>query len=137
MGHSGADQWIIKGRDSKGEESPLLTINFVIEAVPYFEMDASSFGNDPNSMCIAPRPSIFYGGTTYANNVDELAIGDFIYTDENLNNKVTGTNASSLITVSDTTKTKILNIGAGGQITSMQDCTDTGDSSSTGVLLRY
>ena len=133
VGHSGADQWIIKGRDSKGEESPLLTINFVIEAVPYFEMDASSFGNDPNSMCIAPRPSIFYGGTTYANNVDELAIGDFIYTDENLNNKVTGTNASSLITVSDTTKTKILNIGAGGQITSMQDCTDTGDSSSTGV----
>ena len=133
VGHSGADQWIIKGRDSKGEESPLLTINFVIEAVPYFEMDASSFGNDPNSMCIAPRPSIFYGGTTYANNVDELAIGDFIYTDENLNNKVTGTNASSLITVSDTTKTKILNIGADGQITSMQDCTDTGDSSSTGV----
>ena len=134
LGHFGGDTWVIIGQDSKEEQSAPLTINFAIEAVPYFEMDASSFGSDPDAMCIAPATTNVYGGTTYANNTSELSIGDTVYYDQNLSNKVTRpSNTAIYIKVSDSSKTRVLGINANGVITSIKDCESNANSISTAV----
>ena len=134
LGHFGGDTWVIIGEDSKSEQSIPLTINFAIEAVPYFEMDASSFGSDPDAMCIAPKTTNVYGGTTYANNVSELSIGDTVYYDQNLTNKVTRpSNTAIYIKVSDSSKTRVLGINANGAITSIKECESNANSVFTPV----
>ena len=136
-GYFGNDSWVIKAIDSKGAESAPTTINIEVEYSPVFSFQISSFGSDPNTMCIAPTLATGYGSTVQANNVAQLSGGDSIFYDQSLLNKFTPPNATDVyITVSDNSATSVLKINSSGQIVTngIIPCTVSVNSSSTAVL---
>ena len=141
LGYYGSDAWQIKVTDSRGVESDPLTINFNVEFSATFEMDISSFGSDSATLCIAPRNNKAYGRTSEANNVSQLAVGDSIFYDINLQNQVVPSSAIDvLVSVSDNSAIRVLRIDSSGLIvaTSITDpllveCNNLAVSSSTVV----
>jgi hypothetical protein len=134
VGLTGSDSWTIRATDSKGGQSTQFTVLFNIIPTPRFTMDIGSFGNDPTSMCFSTPITLAYGSTSQANNVSELAIGDSIYYDESLTNKVIPPSSIiNLVKVSDSYASVILGIDLSGEIISKTPCTITSTSSFTDV----
>lgn len=135
LGYFGLDVWQIKVTDSRGAESAPLTINFNVEFSATFEMGISSFGSDSATLCIASRNNRAYGGTEQANAVSELAVGDSIFDDINLQNRfVPSGSIDTLVSVSDNNVVRVLRIDSSGLITEIviDEC-DVEVSSSTVV----
>ena len=134
LGIFGNDSWTIRATDSKGGQSTPFTVVFNIMSTPRFQMNIGSFGNDPASICFAAKNNLAYGSTSQANNVLQLAIGDSIYYDESLVNKVIPTSSIvNLVPVSDSSASVILGIDLSGQIISITPCGVTSTSSSVNV----
>lgn len=136
LGYYGSDSWQIRATDSKGAQSASITIGITVQYSPYFQMNISSFGSDLSTMCIASKNGTAYGNTSQANNVSQLAVGDTIFYDQSLLNKVIPPNATdTLIAVADNSSVRILKIDTNGQIMvgGITECGNLSTSSSTVV----
>lgn len=132
LGYSGADALTIKVTDNKGAYSSILNIAVTVTPAVEFSMNIGSFGDNTESLCLAPMSQTAYGKTADANNVAQLGIGDQIYVSYNdstgFGSPFSSSGISTLIGVSDYSATSILDIDGSGSITSITQCTGIGES---------
>lgn len=130
LGYSGSDSWAIIGQDAREAQSSEVIVQFQIAYSPTFVMSIGTFGTDIETLCVAPTPNLAYGDTSQANSVSDLNIGDTIYWNSALTQKVAATGQLvSYIPVSDSFVTVVIGVDASGNIVSKSSCTTSTSAS--------
>lgn len=121
-GQTVQDVVVIGVSDGYQDGTPQYTITFNVTGVSYIEVFYSLNASTSDNACTSTQDNLGYLNIDQATNLDELAVGDSIYSDEGFLSPVLGTGVAPWVSVREGANSKALQIDEQGVIQSIINC---------------